>query len=1043
MASGGFSKRHVSGMLKHLEDDQQKARAVEVQTGFKTLFADKKWGPIMAKMRDFAAEDHLRIAHKQTPPSLKTTTSAPPVLLDGQSEITPPPHFLTAVSEPPSTSSPLPRERWDKVTRGPMTPLTPTPTGNAFAPGGFWGSKLTPTAPATSTPITAIPRSPYSPSVPHDIEARAAYDQVKHDVETMARTICANRLSVRSKITDSDDIPRSLISHKDRLKGATITLQYRQIATKSVIDPAFLTKLAALAVDEIKIVDQYSIRDMSEFLDVDTWLQVDEATLQFTTMLDAQRELLHMHRNRRKSSLMNLPERAIHLAWALCMLEDAERGVDIDWDTDSDNSDETGYEYNNFLRSFKTESSSDVSLLANTDSLRSTASIGESLRALSREQSMEAERDVPHWLSFKRRERGESDTTTTSGSSRTLDRLAMRSRENSALSVSPSTPSMGSRRTSPMKPNELALKERGNSNMIDSPDHRSSKSSGRPNELALRSRQNSGGSEISVRLSTSPTKPNELTLRARENSGLSESSPCSSTSPKKPDAFTSHSRKNSNIADGLTRAPNRRPGTARTLPNELAPQSRQNSKLSESSTRLSTSPEKPSGLPMQSRQNSEHSEPLTWGLSMTKRRASPEKLSDLVLQAQTPSFIDRMEEQRAIRSPEEKPQEMPLRAYRDSKSNSNSPGQEKPNHSVLHGKTSGFSGNPSRVHSMRKLIDLTLGSKHAGTSPTKQSASSSRTRPMPVNTDISATENDTDRHLTLSPEERAFRRGVSILDLDNWAQQLKEMEEQRDERTMAREQQMNSRGHMRTAASRQMQTQHPALRTKDQEEEEVDVEERKSSNAGSDKSWTCKTASLHERGASTSSISQRLSNDSATNQKRKSAGHALNANLPLPLPRRLSTSTISTNRRSSPPSPARSTFYLEKALSPVVPSGRRGEKYEYPDDIPPTPATPTRDTFPVTPTPTQSNFVFPPHSRPESRTSNPAATPIPTHSSTSRSSSRERTTTRASANLHNEVRRSQHVRSKGSIAEEDEWARELGRMEGAERIRQMEEFYRK
>jgi hypothetical protein len=42
--------------------------------------------------------------------------------------------------------------------------------GNAFAGGGFW-EQLTPKTPAPQTPVTAIPRSPYLPIVPHDQDA--------------------------------------------------------------------------------------------------------------------------------------------------------------------------------------------------------------------------------------------------------------------------------------------------------------------------------------------------------------------------------------------------------------------------------------------------------------------------------------------------------------------------------------------------------------------------------------------------------------------------------------------------------------------------------------------------------------------------------------------------------------------------------------------------------------------------------------------------------------------------------------------------------
>jgi hypothetical protein len=59
-------QRHVSAMLKFLPEPEQQTKADEVAMGFKKLFADEeKWGPIMARMKKIAEEDHLKVVKKR------------------------------------------------------------------------------------------------------------------------------------------------------------------------------------------------------------------------------------------------------------------------------------------------------------------------------------------------------------------------------------------------------------------------------------------------------------------------------------------------------------------------------------------------------------------------------------------------------------------------------------------------------------------------------------------------------------------------------------------------------------------------------------------------------------------------------------------------------------------------------------------------------------------------------------------------------------------------------------------------------------------
>jgi hypothetical protein len=385
---GSFSRRHVSGMLKHLVDEEQKVKAQEVAAVYKRMFAEKKWEAVLAKMQGVVDEDHLRVVGKRRPA---------PLLSVGETWVTTPSTRVSTASSEVSTgrtrATETPREPWDVTSGGPTTPLSPTPTGNAFAVGGFWEG-LSPATPVPHTPLTAAPPSPYSPIVPLDNEARKVYNHVKDDVEAMARTVCASRWSAYSTITDSNDVPISLVRSKDVLRGAEMTIQCRQVDLVTAINPHLPKLLEGLAHEEKKITDMYSVKDTPELLDLDMWLHVDEETLEFTTLLDSQRELIRMHRDRRKTKAFKLSDRAIQQAWATRILEDAERNYQEDSDGSSTHSGENiGYDYNNFLRSIKsaTSSSSDLASMSdyqsrsNLTSMRSSSSIH-----LSRETTFES-----------------------------------------------------------------------------------------------------------------------------------------------------------------------------------------------------------------------------------------------------------------------------------------------------------------------------------------------------------------------------------------------------------------------------------------------------------------------------------------------------------------------------------------------------------------------------------------------------------------------------------------------------------------------------
>jgi hypothetical protein len=347
-------------MLKHLADDEQRAKAQEVAAVYKKLFAEKKWEAVLGKMQRVVDEDNLRVVQKRRPTRL---------LQAGQALFAKSPTNASRTATTPLSRARAPsttRERWDVLSRAPATPLSPTPTGNAFANGGFW-EQLTPKTPGPKTPVpktplTAIgPASPFSPVIPQDAEARSAYKHVKNEVDAMARSICGNRMSVHSTVpSDSEDVPKTLLSAKDVLKAAEITLEYHQLPLFTSVNPALPKVLEGLARDEKAITSKFTVKDSLQLLDVDAWLCIDQDPFDFYTILDAQRDRTRMLHHRRKSKSLELSEQAVQQAWATRILEDAERAYDFDREDDngSDNSDETsGYDYSNFLRSIKSSTS--------------------------------------------------------------------------------------------------------------------------------------------------------------------------------------------------------------------------------------------------------------------------------------------------------------------------------------------------------------------------------------------------------------------------------------------------------------------------------------------------------------------------------------------------------------------------------------------------------------------------------------------------------------------------------------------------------------
>ncbi|KAH7348102.1 hypothetical protein BKA66DRAFT_477498 [Pyrenochaeta sp. MPI-SDFR-AT-0127] len=372
-----LEKKHISGALKFVVGEKDRAEALAGAAAWKMRFAEEtKWKSILARMERIAREDHMRLdggrqlslrAHARR---LCPTSSQAPTTSSTRQR--PRPARLAPTSAYTSDYS---RERWDVVSPGPVTPLSPNPKGNAFASGGYWDSvKL-----QATTLIPVAPQEPWSPAVPNDPEAKVAYDAVKREIDKIALKLCRSRLNIAFNSNDPGLVHPSMVSHKDTMYAAEITLQARHPRLEVTVDHKLREKIECLANEEAVILHQNCIQDSFALLDLDAWLQVDEKTLEMTTILDAQRDLLRMNRNRRKTKVLKVSEQAVQFAWATSILEDAQYMVEHKADDSSICSDEDeGYDYSNFLSSIKRDYGSTLDL---SSTLNGSERGGSSLRS--------------------------------------------------------------------------------------------------------------------------------------------------------------------------------------------------------------------------------------------------------------------------------------------------------------------------------------------------------------------------------------------------------------------------------------------------------------------------------------------------------------------------------------------------------------------------------------------------------------------------------------------------------------------------------------
>lgn len=376
--TGKKLSEHEKWGLRGLKKEQHPVFWERVIYWCREWFTEAKWREVVRRIERAAKEDNVIVFgwHPPMQPTHSTTAKGIRRLLcSSSSSLTSStgPHPLRPAHLPRIVTSSLAsvRPRWDVVASGPPTPLSATsgPIKNAFAEGGVWAS-LSPKTPASvasvaSTRITAVPLGLWASDPPNDPDAKSAYDEVCRDVKKMALHLCANRHALRlSSDGQHDVIHPSMVKPKDELQASQYVLNSCQLDLSMHTDPTLRCKIEELADDEASHLRNYSIQTAQKLEDVGSWLSINEYTGEISTTLDAQRNLLRMNRERRQNREVKLTEEAVHCAWATKVVDDAEYIVKCRAEAgDEDSSDDEGYDYENFVRSLRSASSSCVSLV--------------------------------------------------------------------------------------------------------------------------------------------------------------------------------------------------------------------------------------------------------------------------------------------------------------------------------------------------------------------------------------------------------------------------------------------------------------------------------------------------------------------------------------------------------------------------------------------------------------------------------------------------------------------------------------------------------
>ncbi|KAJ4353071.1 hypothetical protein N0V95_003666 [Ascochyta clinopodiicola] len=395
LPKGFLEKSHVRHALKYMPDDEQRERTLEVALAWKKKFATRKWRTVFTAMEAASKEDCVRSLHHDAemdePHTIlqptnrlgaMKTASAPAVSqiaspsTSGHSELT---SLHTATASLPlrrSLAPSTPRTyRWDLMPTGPVTPLSPTPMGNAFSGGGFW---------ETSTPHAKQQKTPTTTAVVNDVsvfqvalansDARDVYVRMKSEIVALARKYCLARHGIRPSLDENDLVPADMIKSRDTKAAADVTLHCRLVKLKEAIVKDLPAKLQSHAMREAILQRQLSIKNEAALFEQNEWMNDEifatipknldsedyEAPAHLAvSILDEQREAIRMLRIQRKNDL-ELADIAIEAAW-VAQISPLEVPKAKAAGSSSGSDDDDGYSYGNFLRSIKSEMSTSTS----------------------------------------------------------------------------------------------------------------------------------------------------------------------------------------------------------------------------------------------------------------------------------------------------------------------------------------------------------------------------------------------------------------------------------------------------------------------------------------------------------------------------------------------------------------------------------------------------------------------------------------------------------------------------------------------------------
>ncbi|OAL50960.1 hypothetical protein IQ07DRAFT_679293, partial [Pyrenochaeta sp. DS3sAY3a] len=378
-----LAKAHVCAALQNQPGPTERMAVLQGVREWNERFETNEWREVLGRIRGFVDEDRVRVVEDRgitssavaTPMTTSMATSmatptAPPgesVGMRMASASAAAPDLVLKKRRPTGLQSlrslrtvsmsangdgdgdPLSigsRARWDELEKGCITPLTPTPSGNMFAGGGFWEGDLREESgidqdytgygngiadydeeieeqdeddedqdtnnrqSRTSAFLTATPHPSHAqdhdhprPPPPIIPITNPLYTSLRRTIHARALTLCATRLNIAPSPHARAHI-HSQLTLADMITAARAVLELKNAAvaadTSAVIDVNLLEKLETAARYEARLMQEFAIPQHVDLRDTDAWLNVGGVGA--LTVLDAQREAVAVQRALRSVS---------------------------------------------------------------------------------------------------------------------------------------------------------------------------------------------------------------------------------------------------------------------------------------------------------------------------------------------------------------------------------------------------------------------------------------------------------------------------------------------------------------------------------------------------------------------------------------------------------------------------------------------------------------------------------------------------------------------------------------------------------------------